>query len=175
MLSAESKILHCRSVKTILEVLEDEWESPLETPRPSTSSEGPSSNTSAPPVSLTAEHRRLQIGLSPLLSIGTDLSQKLLPNVNDPKLKREVCVRAGSGWKAVLGISTSSAPKLAQNSSLDLKQIDETGALLLACRDDIIKLWNDSAVQATLKKHDVRLEESPGLSVLLYQHPVVEA
>ena len=155
-----------------MDALDDEWDSARDDPPLSPISENSSPAESANRIPLTAEHRRLQLGLSPLLTVGTHLNEKLLPEINDPKLKREVCVRAGSGWKAVLGISssTSSTPapradksRLLKTDAADLEKVEEASDLLTACRDDIIALWKDQTVKDVLKKRDVRLEESPGL------------
>ena len=114
---------------------------------------------SSHPTPLTDKHRRISIGLSPLLSIANGLNKKL--DGQTPDLSREVCVRPGSGWKAKLGISMPTSPKKAQGQ--DSKKIDEVSSILSVCRDDIIELWEDPAVQEVLKARDVRLEESPGL------------
>lgn len=39
---------------------------------------------------------------------------------------------------------------------------DPTG-VMAACRDDVISLWQDPAVRDVLRKHNVRLEDGPGL------------
>lgn len=121
--------------------------------------------------------------LSALLPIEDELMRKLLPdNVTGG---RDVCVRAGSGWKGVLAAlssnsSTLDIPRNPQPPPLvsamkgasrpgtgnsQFKDKDNPSAVLAACRDDIVTLWEDTVVQAVLKKQNVRLQDMPGLCV----------
>jgi guanine nucleotide-binding protein alpha-1 subunit len=111
------------------------------------------------PTDLTDHHRRISIGLSPLLTIADSVNQKL--DAYNPEQFREVCVRAGSGWKALFGISNSKKP--VARGQHDEKEFEEVSSVLTICRDDIMALWEDTAIRSVLKKQNVRLEESPGL------------
>ena len=46
-----------------------------------------------------------------------------------------------------------------------LKDKDNPTAVLAACRDDIVTLWEDPVVQGVLKKHNTRIQDMPGLCV----------
>lgn len=133
------------------------------------------------------------------MAIEEELTRKLFPEINTrnsfhqsdgtafPPGIREVCVRAGSGWKGVLSniISAENAPQNGTNGNANgngmpngiLKtngvsrtrrpgtaegRRDDPTTVLSACRDDIIMLWEDPVVQGVLKKRGVRLQDMPG-------------
>lgn len=98
--------------------------------------------------------------LSPLLPIEEELTKKLLPEANDKV--HDVCVRAGSGWKGVLAAISTNYPERRPGTA-DERNKDDPTTVLAACRDDIVTLWEDSIVRAVLKKHNVRLQDMPGL------------
>ncbi|KAI0350747.1 G-protein alpha subunit [Trametes cingulata] len=177
-----------RCIKRLLEVLQEEWESSLQTTTPASIAKGkgvagrtpttPGVRFSTSP--LNDHHRRIRMRLSALLPIEEELTRKLLPDAGAGGGVRDVCVRAGSGWKGVL------AALSANTSTLDVpvqrplvsamkgggsrpgtagsqaKDKDNPSAVLAACRDDIVALWEDSVVQGVLKKHNVRLQDMPG-------------
>ena len=123
--------------------------------------------------------------LSALLPIEQELMRKLMPDGG--AADRDLCVRAGSGWKGILSaLSTSSStimpdvpakPPLVLVSAMKggasrpgtgdvrLKDKDNPTAVLAACRDDIVTLWEDPVVQGVLKKHNTRIQDMPGLCV----------
>ena len=79
---------------------------------------------------------------------------------------RDVCVRAGSGWKGTLTVSSKERPvarKAQQTKPPSPVRDNDPTYVLAGSRDDIMTLWEDPAVKTILKKHNVRLEESPGL------------
>lgn len=163
-----------RSIKRLLEVLQDEWESSVQ-PSPSALAKGKGVAGRSPPTSsvrfstspLTENHRRIRMRLSALLPIEEQLTKKLLPEANDKV--QDVCVRAGSGWKGVLvSLSSTNPPAPAQKvpsrpGTSDARSRDDPTAVLAQCRDDIIALWEDPVVKGILKKHNVRLQDMPGL------------
>ena len=121
--------------------------------------------------------------LSALLPIEDELMRALLP-ASAGNADHDLCVRAGSGWKGILtalSANTStlgpvmpvkpplvSAMKGGSNSrpgTGDSRFKDNPTAVLAACRDDIVALWEDTIVRAVLKKHGVRLQDMPGLWV----------
>lgn len=137
---------------------------------------------------LTDHHRRMRMRLSALLPIEEELTRKLLPagapaaNVDDP------CVRAGSGWKGVLAALSANtstlapvAPPGARNGNgerqlvsalkgggsrpgtADGRARDNPAAVLDACKEDIVALWEDPVVRGVLRRHNVRLQDMPGL------------
>jgi len=166
------------SVKKLLEVLQDEMDSVPQT-KPSTPSSSVSRSSSSvrlPGPILTDNHRRIRMRLSPLISMEVALARKLLPENFDPeRSSREICVRANSGWKTTLERATSPDTRPGSNSAKsgtrrvsarpgtsDNRSRDDPTAVLAACKEDIITLWEDPVVKEVLKKHHVRLEDSPG-------------
>lgn len=121
---------------------------------------------------LTDNHRRIRMRLSALLPIEEELTKKLMPDTS--AANKDVCVRAGSGWKGILTALNSntstimpdlparplvSAMKGANSrpSTADARYKDNPSAVLAACKDDIVTLWEDPIVRGVLKKHNVRL------------------
>jgi hypothetical protein len=104
-----------RSVRTILQAVQDDWDSigPVKptSPIPGFSRQngsliGPSTPSSQKPGDkedkepvLTDAHRRLLMRLSPLISMEGNLAKKLFPHPPDPK---EVSVRGGTNWKSYI-------------------------------------------------------------------------
>lgn len=178
-----------RSIKNLLDVLQDELDTSSTTSPtarfPATSAFSPAS----PPARtqwLTDDHRRIRMRLSPLLSIEQTLTRKLLPNdaaaptsyayeldAKDKEGRRsiqELRVRAGSGWKSLLSRAVGHAleepprgggrPPTARE---DEARKDDPTMALAASRDDIVSLWADPVVQRVLNKSGVRLQDLPGL------------
>ena len=143
----------------------------------STTTSRSSSSIRLPGTTLTDNHRRIRMRLSPLISMEAALARKLLPENFDPeRTSREICVRANSGWKTTLeratspdarpgsGMAKSGARRAnSRPGTNDSRNRDDPTAVLAACKDDIILLWEDPVVKDVLKKHHVRLEDSPGL------------
>jgi guanine nucleotide-binding protein alpha-1 subunit len=143
---------------------------------PSISVSRSSSSVRLPGTNLTDNHRRIRMRLSPLISMEAALARKLLPENFDPeRSSRDICVRANSGWKTTLeratspdarpGSSTKSGARRVSSrpGTSDTRSRDDPTAVLAACKDDILLLWEDPIVKDVLKKHNVRLEDSPGL------------
>lgn len=149
--------------------------SPTKKPSTPTSLSRSTSSLQASTSPLNDNHRRIRMRLSPLLSMEAVLARKLLPENFDPERSREICVRANSGWKITLERATSpdSRPGASTNrgnrrtmsrpGTSEGRNKDDPTAVLVACKDDIISLWEDPAVRDVLRKHSVRLEDSPGL------------
>jgi guanine nucleotide-binding protein subunit alpha len=145
-------------------------------PTPSSSASRSSSSLRLPGTTLTDNHRRIRMRLSPLLTMEAALARKLLPENFDPeRSSREICVRANSGWKTTLERATSPDSRPGSSSvksgtrrvnsrpgTSDSRNRDDPTAVLAACKDDILSLWQDPVVRDVLKKHNVRLEDSPG-------------
>ncbi|OCH90781.1 G-protein alpha subunit [Obba rivulosa] len=173
-----------RSIKRLLEVLQDEWDESVSAPSASYLAKGKGVAGRPPPAGvrfstspLTDQHRRMRMRLTSLLPIEEELTKKLLPETNDKV--QDVCVRAGSGWKGVIAtISANNAQQQAQTQAqarsilkngassrpgtADGRKSNDPTTMLAACRDDILALWEDPVVQAVLKKHNVRLQDMPG-------------
>lgn len=111
----------------------------------------------------------MRMRLSPLLPIEEQLTRRLLPDANDRL--QDVCVRAGSGWKGLLaGLQDAGGAKEPRRPSTAEGKKDDPTAVLAACRDDIIALWEDPIVKDVLKRREIRLQDMPGLYVL-HQYP----
>ena len=167
------------SIKRLLEVLQEEWDESAQPLRSGTVDKGkgkavatPSAPRSPPKATvrfstspLTDQHRRMRMRLSPLLPIEEQLTRKLLPEANDRL--QDVCVRAGSGWKGLLSSlqDVGGSAKEPRRPSTAEGRKDDPTAVLAACRDDIIALWEDPVVKSVLKRRGIRLQDMPGLCV----------
>lgn len=141
-----------------------------------------SSSTSSRPLSpaLNDDLRRLSMRLAPLRQVEETLTKRLCgstpssPQLNtSPPMPRynqdrasEVSVRSGSGWKKLNRFrrpsnSTVTVPMTASDGVEDLKAL----RIISACRDDMVSLWADQAVQSVLSNQDVLLEDQSGLLV----------
>ncbi|EED79074.1 candidate G-protein alpha subunit [Postia placenta Mad-698-R] len=156
-----------RSIKRLLEVLQEEWDQSVAQPA-SRPDKGKGVAGRAPPAvrfstsPLTDAHRKMRMRLSPLLPIEEQLSKRLFPEAHERL--HDVCVPAGSGWKSMLaslsnGGVAAPAEKERRPGTADR---DDPTAVLAACKDDIVALWEDPVVRAVLKKHNVRLQDMPG-------------
>ncbi|GJE90625.1 G-protein alpha subunit [Phanerochaete sordida] len=201
-----------RSLKTLLEVMQEEMAHPTEAPPPPpvlsekargklpmgapvplsvVNGVGPAgkpppaatrsvrfSTQPASQAPLTDVHRRARMRLLPLLKLESELTLQLFPelaaaiaqgqslegavpaNVSfTPALTatKEVTVRAGNGWKDVLG-KLQKEKKGKQGQSL----IDELSAVLDASKEDIVGMWEDRAVKDMLRRRGIRLQDMPG-------------
>lgn len=161
---------------------------------------------------LNDKYRRVQMKLDPLIMIEEQVTQKLFPELSSrlvgqgftgsgpidgnapgatfPPGLREVCVRAGSGWKGMLsdivgtndvgdhhaqdkgsngilvngGKSKRKAAAAAAAAAAEngKPKADDFFTLLASCRTDIAGLWEDPVVQGVLRKRGVRLQDMPG-------------
>lgn len=153
-------------VKRVLDVMAS-YSSQIIASSASSSSSSMSSSSST----IVDKHRRFRMKLGPLLAMETTLTQKLVPQSSGPI--EELSVRAGGSWKQVLElVPAPSDPREAAGTrtrarpgTADGRGRDDTTTVLAACREDIISLWTDPAVQSVLRSHDVRMEDSPGLCV----------
>ncbi|KIP04653.1 hypothetical protein PHLGIDRAFT_109311 [Phlebiopsis gigantea 11061_1 CR5-6] len=157
-----------RSLKTLLEIMQDEMASPTEAPPPPP--QPITQPQSAAP--LTDVHRGARKRLLPLLLIEAELTRKLFPELaasasppgsaapspvpGMPGVK-EVCVRAGNGWKEVLA-----ALQKEKRGKGATSPTEELTAVLDACREDIVSMWEDQAVKGMLRRRNVRLQDMPG-------------
>lgn len=212
-LHADAQLPNFRSVKTLLEVIQDEWANPTEAPAapPQLSEKArgklpmgapvPGAGTNGtrasgatrsvrfsaqaqPQSSLTDVHRSARLRLLPLLSIESDLTKKLFPELAlaltptapegevlsnggapPPPVPgvKEMCVRAGNGWKDVLVKLHKEQKEKVKGKGQNASTTDELTTVLDACREDIVNLWEDQAVRAVLKRRGVRMQDMPGL------------
>lgn len=129
------------SLKTILEALKEEYEP-----------EDAASSTDTLSHSPLRDLRRIQLGLSPLFFIESNLLKLLAPGCSD---SRDMAMRAGNGWKALF--RGDDGPRLGIRAEHDPTSV------LIAQRDDIISLWESPGIRAILGKRRPGFEDSPGL------------
>ncbi|OJA17721.1 hypothetical protein AZE42_04804, partial [Rhizopogon vesiculosus] len=146
------------SVKTLLSIVENELE--ISGPR----SRSPTDSIS---TSLLDHYQHTRMRLLPLLSMETNLTRQLHPEHCDPSITPENCEQAGSKWKSVLKKVTLVQP--APPGSPQCRPVtsdkwgkDDPTLMLAAFKDDIISLWEDESIRGVLRRHRVRLEDSPG-------------
>ena len=89
----------------------------------------------------------------------------LSPDIGDA---RGLCVRAGSGWKELLGHRGKKAANDQESnggprSHTVINNENDPTNVLSAQKGDIIALWEDQMVQDILRKRGIRLEDQPGL------------
>lgn len=152
------------NIRTVIETLKIDWD-------PAT----PTTPTDMGPAIRT--FRRVRLGLSPLFIIENNLMRMLAPETKDPA--KDVCVRAGSGWKALLraqrGAQSSPTPISPRerapganglggrmHSYGSLHGESDPSQVLVAQREEILWLWKDPEVRSVLRKHRVQLEETAG-------------
>lgn len=170
-----------RSVRTILQVIQEDWESvgPVKPtssipgfsrqdgfligpPAPTSQRQGDKEDRE--PI-LTDVHRRLRMRLSPLVSMEENLAKKLFPHPPDPK---EMSVRGGTNWKSYITRLTKEANQkpLRPRSSQGFVPQEEGAHILITFKEDIVTLWNDPVVHRVLERRGCNIRNMPGLSVL---------
>jgi len=146
-----------------------------------------------PPLAFTGRHKLLKLRLAPLRGVQKDLEGQIGAGASEPqdlstwynstdpapfveaerlaarpsnsRQPNEFFVRSNCGWKETLSklrprhSSSQDHPKQAK------RKHEEVIRILAGCGGDIKSLWTDDVVQAVLKRRNIRLEESSGLSV----------
>ncbi|KAF5380126.1 hypothetical protein D9615_006289 [Tricholomella constricta] len=150
---------------------------------------GRSSSESAP-IPLTDTHHLLKLRLGPLRRVEADLKRRLGAGTEEvvgggggvlgegsgsgAGAGREFGVR---GWKHVLegplaalngnsGASGSGIGSVAVGAGatkVHVQALDEATEVIAGCAEDMKALWADGAVQAVLRRRNMRLEDSAGL------------
>ncbi|KAH9475075.1 Guanine nucleotide-binding protein alpha-4 subunit [Psilocybe cubensis] len=142
------------SIKTILEALREEYE--------------PNGQVTTPidisPNSPLRTLRRMTLGLSPLFFIETNLLKILSPESTD---SRDMSVRAGNGWKALLKarrdpFASGDHHSTRRRSQALLGQENDPSSVLLGQRDDIISLWQNPETQEILHRRRPLFRDQPG-------------
>lgn len=182
---AHLPLSHCphtihRSVRTILRVVHDDWESigPVKPTSPIPGFSRQTGSLIGPPTSssqatgdkedrepiLTDAHRGLLMRLSPLESMEGNLANKFFPRSPDHK---EMSVRGGTNWKSyVTRVSKEGSQKLKRPTSSQGPAPQEEGThILITFKEDIIKLWDDPVVHRVLKRWGCNIRDMPGLCV----------
>lgn len=126
-------------------------------------------STSAYPT-LTAEHLRLKMRLSPLTQVETSLVRKLTMSTPEKYdngnswQPGEACVNSATPWKVLFGRMTNNTRSSQESDHLiDWDDPNDPGVVLHACADDIKRLWNDPIIQKLLEVQKLRVEEVAGL------------
>ncbi|KAI0699598.1 G-protein alpha subunit-domain-containing protein [Cerioporus squamosus] len=154
---------HRLNIKQLLEILQEEWELSLQMTTPSSIAKGKGvagCTPSSPGVRfstspLNDNHRRIRMRLSALLPIEAELMRKLMPDGG-------AADRDHLPEKPPLVLVSAMKGAQSRPSTGDARFKDNPTAVLAACRDDIIMLWEDAIVQGVLKKQNARIQDMPG-------------
>jgi guanine nucleotide-binding protein alpha-1 subunit len=172
-----------RSIITIVQILQDEMDSPNDAEdrrRPSTGSSALDVDETQPlPLPLTDKHQLLKLRLGPLRRIEADLKKRLgsgTEEITSDNINADADYHANNEGRprpTEFGVralkDALSGPTKPEGASLDgEQQIDETTEVIVGCKDDMKALWTDEAVRAVLKKRRMRVEDSAGLLVRLF-------
>lgn len=117
--------------------------------------------------------RRMRLGLSPLFFIESNLLRILAPECKD---SRDMAVRAGDGWKALLrskcnpfpnppGSPKSDTTSTRRRSQAVIGNENDPTSILVSQRDDIISLWKNPETQEILNRRRPHFRDQPGLWV----------
>ena len=133
--------------------------------------------------SITEQHRSVLLRLTPLKEVEKDLKVFLGAGSSETEANsegieddaqtktrlelnkvgfREFSVQSSSGWKSVLDQIRN--PQPGKESQLHRVACH----VVASCKDDIQWLWNDSVTQEILHNRNLRLEDSPGLYVVIF-------
>lgn len=165
-------VIHLNLVRAVNYILSHESLSPSSTPPPAASSASSSvsyrSTSSLSTLSNGSRGdslRHLRIRLSPLRQVELILHRRICventagsPTKGDQFEKSasnkpaDLSVRVRSGWKALARVRRPT-------SSNSQDELQDTRQIIDACRDDIIALWADEAVQAGLRERKIVLED----------------
>ncbi|KAF8797769.1 heterotrimeric GTP-binding alpha subunit [Phlegmacium glaucopus] len=140
------------SIKTILEALEEEYES---------GATGPADASSHLRL---RELRRIRLAFSPLFFIEANLLKLLAPGCSD---SRDIAMHAGNGWKTLVRKGPRAAAVSGDDREncrlgLGIGENNDPTSVLAAQKHDIIAIWTNPSVQAILEKRRPRLQHSPG-------------
>jgi len=160
---SESHHPRSSSIKTVLDALHEEYypDGTVSTP------------IDAPPESALRTLQTVRLSLSPLFLIESNVLNVLAPGCADC---RRMFVRSGVAWKALLQEKTSQSITVSSTSNPADRRASEQRKLsahleydptpvLVAQRNDIIRLWKNAEVQEILKRRRPWLNGSSGLCV----------
>lgn len=127
---------------------------------------------------LTAEHLKIQRRLGPLLQVENALIKQISPpnslKANEPSVQdrtqgstlKEVAVNSTTQWKDRFGRLVTGGRLSASEEGVEWDNSDDSGRLLRACAEDMIRLWGDPIIQELLRKLKIRMEDQAGLYAL---------
>jgi len=163
----------------ILDAMTDAQTSPFP---PST----PASSTDQLPANkyptLTSEHLKLKMRLSPLQQVEEALLRRLAPagspdfeathlasltdlpySVRSANGSHEVAVNSLTPWKNAFNRLIPTPRLSVQTHDIDFDDSKDPGVVLQACSDDMVTLWNDATVKELLQARRLRLQDMAGL------------
>lgn len=82
----------------------------------------------------------------------------------------EIAIRSRDGWRTALErfrIRPQEAQEDARAADARVRKAAEVTEVVVGCAEDMKTLWEDSAVQGMLRRKKIRMEEEPGLYVIL--------
>ncbi|KAG6812553.1 hypothetical protein H0H92_002322 [Tricholoma furcatifolium] len=166
-----------RSVRLILDAMTEAQAAASRSP---SASEADLLTPKYPPLS--PEHLKLKMRLLPIQQVEENLLRKMRPAshaeleqahlssvTNLPQASRrgvannELALNSLTPWKSAFNKLLASSNR----GSLDSEEIDfddpnDPGVILSACKDDIIALWTDAAIQEMLSAKKMRLQDMGG-------------
>ncbi|RDB24779.1 Guanine nucleotide-binding protein alpha-4 subunit [Hypsizygus marmoreus] len=170
-----------RSIRLILDAMVEAQtysSSPISiTPRSSDTASTPKYPT------LTAEHLKLKMRLSPLQQVEEALLRKLTPvgsmefeathlssvtnlpySVRSTHSPIELAVNSSTPWKTAFNRLIASATRSSFESSraIDFDDPNDPGVILHACADDMRALWSDPIIRELLSVQRIRLQDMGG-------------
>ncbi|KAG6857763.1 hypothetical protein H0H87_004179 [Tephrocybe sp. NHM501043] len=152
------------------------------------------SSTSKYPT-LTPEHLRLKMRLSPLLQVEETLLRKMTPAgsaeweathfspvTNLPYTPRnggaptELALNSLTPWKSAFNklIATSATRASMDSQDIDFDDPNDPGVILNACKDDIGMLWTDPTIQQLLLAQKIRLQDMGGFITCFGSDPELD-
>jgi hypothetical protein len=132
------------------------------------------------PPPFNEKHRLLRLRLAPLRGVQQDLQRRLgaaaVEESSNPGsgavLPRasEIAIRSRDGWRTALErfrIRPQGAQEDARAADKRVRKAAEVTEVVVGCAEDMKTLWEDSAVQGMLRRMKIRMEEEPGLYVII--------
>lgn len=130
---------------------------------------------------LTPEHLRLKMRLSPLQQVEEALLRKLTPAgsaefeathlsplTNLPYSTRggnastELALNSLTPWKAAFNRLITTTRSSLESQDIDFNDPKDPGVIVHACKDDIAALWNDPSIKELLEMQKIRLQDLGG-------------
>jgi hypothetical protein len=126
----------------------------------------------------------LRLRLAPLRGVQQDLQRRLgaatIEESSNPGaggvLPRfpEFAIRSRDGWRSALErfhTRPQDAKEDARAANARVRKAAEVTGVVVGCAEDMKALWEDSAVQDMLRRMKIRMEEEPGLYVIILSLP----
>ncbi|KAH9941235.1 G-alpha-domain-containing protein [Epithele typhae] len=166
-----------RSIRVILEAMAEIQaqspynSSPIRTHPPDSLAHSPSLVPRPSHRSLTPEHLKLKLRLSPLIQVEEELIRRLTPvgsgeleathlhGDRSRALDRELTVNSQLAWR---GVFQRMVGRNSGDGEGDYIDPGDPARVLHACADDMIALWHDPAIKTMLRSQGTRLEDLPG-------------